>query len=68
MDVSASVSGAKSSPAVSSCRCLPGLVGRREGDNPDWKAQNTDIWPVQEFNWRDFTANQAANTNIKWCL
>lgn len=35
---------------------LPAWVGWEGGDNPDWKAENTDIWPVQKFNWRDFTA------------
>jgi hypothetical protein len=35
---------------------LPAWVGWQGGSNADWKAQTTDIWPVQKFNWRDFTA------------
>ena len=37
-------------------QALPAWVGWQGGSNADWKAQNTDIWPVQKFNWRDFTA------------
>ena len=37
-------------------RPLPAWVGWQGGSNDDWKAENTDIWPVQKFSWRDFTA------------
>ncbi len=37
-------------------QALPAWVGWQGGSNADWKAQNTDVWPVQKFNWRDFTA------------
>ncbi len=42
--------------AGSDFQALPAWVGWQGGSNADWKAQNTDIWPVQKFNWRDFTA------------
>jgi len=35
---------------------LPAWVGWQGGNNADWKPQTTDVWPVQKFNWRDFTA------------
>ena len=35
---------------------LPAWVGWQGGDNKNWKAQTTDMWPVQKFSWRDFTA------------
>jgi phosphatidylserine/phosphatidylglycerophosphate/cardiolipin synthase-like enzyme len=35
---------------------LPAWVGWQGGKNEDWKAQTTDVWPVQKFSWRDFTA------------
>jgi len=35
---------------------LPAWVGFRGGSNPNWQAKTTDEWPVQKFNWRDFTA------------
>ena len=35
---------------------LPAWVGWEGGSNEDWKPQTTDVWPVQKFTWRDFTA------------
>jgi len=35
---------------------LPAWVGWEGGSNEKWEAKNTDVWPVQKFNWRDFTA------------
>ena len=35
---------------------LPAWVGFQGGSNPQWLARTTDDWPVQKFNWRDFTA------------
>jgi phosphatidylserine/phosphatidylglycerophosphate/cardiolipin synthase-like enzyme len=35
---------------------LPAWVGWQGGSNKNWKAQTTDVWPVQKFNWRDFLA------------
>src|ERR1700761_5694470 len=40
---------------------LPAWVGWQGGSNADWKPQTTDVWPVQKFSWRDFTA-QAGST------
>ena len=37
---------------------LPGWVGFKGGSNPDWVHKDTTVWPVQKFNWRDFTAKR----------
>jgi hypothetical protein len=35
---------------------LPAWVGWQGGSNENWQPKTTDVWPVQKFNWRDFTA------------
>jgi len=40
----------------SSFEPLPAWVGWEGGSNEDWEPKTTDIWPVQKFSWRDFTA------------
>lgn len=35
---------------------LPAWVGFENQKNEKWQAKDTSIWPVQKFNWRDFTA------------
>lgn len=37
---------------------LPAWVGFKGGSNPNWVHQDTSVWPVQKFNWRDFTAQR----------
>lgn len=37
---------------------LPAWVGFKGGSNPDWVHKDTTVWPVQKFNWRDFTATR----------
>ena len=37
---------------------LPAWVGFKGGSNPDWVHKDTTVWPVQKFNWRDFTAKR----------
>jgi len=34
---------------------LPAWVGFQGGTNKNWQPRTTDDWPVQKFNWRDFT-------------
>ena len=36
-------------------RVLPTWVAFQDQGNPDWEPQDTSIWPVQKFNWRDLT-------------
>lgn len=37
---------------------LPAWVGFENQKNEEWKPQDTSVWPVQKFNWRDFTATR----------
>jgi phosphatidylserine/phosphatidylglycerophosphate/cardiolipin synthase-like enzyme len=39
---------------------LPAWVGWQGGSNEDWQPKTTDVWPVQKFSWRDFTAKPGA--------
>jgi hypothetical protein len=41
--------------AVRSERPLASYVAFKGQRNPDWLAQNTTVWPVQKFTWRDLT-------------
>ncbi|HEX6661092.1 MAG TPA: phospholipase D-like domain-containing protein [Sphingomicrobium sp.] len=34
---------------------LAAYVAFKGQSNPDWESQNTTIWPVQKYNWRDLT-------------
>lgn len=36
-------------------RPLASYVAFEGQDNPDWQPQNTSVWPVQKFTWRDLT-------------
>ncbi|WP_192178415.1 phospholipase D-like domain-containing protein [Mesorhizobium amorphae] len=40
---------------VTAERPLAAYVAFEGQSNPDWQAQNTTVWPVQKFNWRDLT-------------
>lgn len=53
---------------------LPGYVAFEGQKNPDWRPQNTSVWPVQKLNWRDLglrkvcqdTAGQLAGTRVRY--
>jgi hypothetical protein len=34
---------------------LASYVAFEEQSNPDWLPQNTTVWPIQKFSWRDLT-------------
>jgi phosphatidylserine/phosphatidylglycerophosphate/cardiolipin synthase-like enzyme len=36
-------------------RPLASYVAFKGQSNPDWRPQNTTVWPVQKFTWRDLT-------------
>ncbi|TBD71611.1 hypothetical protein [Rhizobium ruizarguesonis] len=42
-------------------RPLASYVAFKGQRNPDWLAQNTTVWPVQNFNWRDLTLRKKRN-------
>jgi phosphatidylserine/phosphatidylglycerophosphate/cardiolipin synthase-like enzyme len=41
--------------AVIEARSLAAYVAFTGQSNPDWLPQNTAVWPVQKYNWRDLT-------------
>lgn len=42
-------------------RPLASYVAFKGQRNPDWQSQNTTVWPVQKFNWRDLTLRKRRN-------
>jgi hypothetical protein len=36
-------------------RILPTWLAFRDQSNPNWNEQDTSVWPVQRFDWRDLT-------------
>ncbi len=47
--------------AVVEQRPLASYVAFKGQSNPDWQAQNTTVWPVQKFWWRDLTLRKKRN-------
>src|SRR5882762_9812249 len=42
-------------------RNLPAWVAFDTQSNPDWEEQDTSVWPVQKFSWRDLTLRRSRN-------
>jgi phosphatidylserine/phosphatidylglycerophosphate/cardiolipin synthase-like enzyme len=47
--------------AVTEERPLAAYVAFKGQRNPDWQAQNSTVWPVQKFTWRDLTLRKKRN-------
>ncbi len=55
---------------------LAAWVAFKGQSNPDWKPQNTSVWPIQKLSWRDVTLIKRRdqlqlrpeNTNIQYCI
>ncbi|OZI32222.1 hypothetical protein CAL29_30875 [Bordetella genomosp. 10] len=43
-------------------RILPTWVAFKSQSNPDWEEQDTSVWPIQKFSWRDLTLRKSRNT------
>ena len=43
-------------------RLLPAWVAFDTQSNPDWEEQDTSVWPIQKFSWRDLTLRRSRNT------
>ena len=41
-------------------RLLPAWVAFDTQSNPDWEEQDTSVWPIQKFSWRDLTLRTTA--------
>ena len=46
---------------VTAERPLASYVAFKGQRNPDWQPQNTTVWPVQKFTWRDLTLRKKRN-------
>src|SRR5260221_7588706 len=43
-------------------RILPTWVAFSDQNNPNWNEQDTSVWPIQRFDWRDLTLRKSRNT------
>jgi phosphatidylserine/phosphatidylglycerophosphate/cardiolipin synthase-like enzyme len=43
-------------------RLLPAWVAFDTQSNPDWEEQDTSVWPIQKFSWRDLTLRRSRNS------
>jgi len=43
-------------------RILPAWAAFNTQSNPDWEAQDTSVWPIQKFSWRDLTLRRSRDT------
>lgn len=61
---------------VTERRPLAAYVAFKGQSNPSWESQNTTIWPVQKFNWRDLTLRRRRdsdgvrpeNERVRYCI
>src|SRR5229473_2933329 len=43
-------------------RILPTWIAFTDQSNPDWQAQDSSVWPIQSFEWRDLTLRKSRDT------
>jgi phosphatidylserine/phosphatidylglycerophosphate/cardiolipin synthase-like enzyme len=43
-------------------RVLPTWVAFTDQSNPHWNEQDSSVWPIQRFEWRDLTLRKSRNT------
>src|ERR1700758_1222366 len=43
-------------------RILPTWVAFTDQSNPNWNEQDSSVWPIQSFEWRDLTLRKSRNT------
>jgi phosphatidylserine/phosphatidylglycerophosphate/cardiolipin synthase-like enzyme len=43
-------------------RILPAWVAFTTQSNPEWEEQDTSVWPVQKFSWRDLTLRRSRDS------
>jgi PLD-like domain len=49
-------------PDAGQRRILPSWIAFTDQSNPNWQAQDTSVWPVQNFEWRDLTLRRSRDT------
>jgi phosphatidylserine/phosphatidylglycerophosphate/cardiolipin synthase-like enzyme len=45
-------------------RNLPSWVAFNTQSNPDWEEQDTSVWPIQKFSWRDLTLRRSRDSLV----
>lgn len=45
-------------------KLLPSWVAFDTQSNPDWEEQDTSVWPIQKFSWRDLTLRRSRNSLV----
>ena len=43
-------------------RILPTWIAFDDQSNPDWLNQDSSVWPIQQYEWRDLTLRQSRDT------
>ena len=43
-------------------RILPTWIAFTDQSNPQWLEQDSSVWPIQSFEWRDLTLRRSRNT------
>jgi len=43
-------------------RLLPTWIGFTDQSNPDWLDQDSSVWPIQQYEWRDLTLRRSRDT------
>ncbi|MEA1675229.1 phospholipase D-like domain-containing protein [Nitrospirillum sp. BR 11163] len=43
-------------------RLLPTWVAFKDQSNPDWQQQDSGVWPIQKFSWRDLTLRRSRDS------
>src|SRR5438105_31095 len=48
--------------SVKERRILPAWVAFNTQSNPQWEEQDTSVWPIQKFTWRDLTLRRSRDS------
>src|SRR5499427_9673411 len=43
-------------------RILPTWIAFTDQNNPNWNEQDSSVWPIQNFHWRDLTLRKSRDT------
>jgi len=52
----------ESGPDQGQRRILPTWIAFTDQSNPDWQAEDSSVWPIQSFEWRDLTLRRSRDT------
>jgi phosphatidylserine/phosphatidylglycerophosphate/cardiolipin synthase-like enzyme len=49
-------------PDAGQRRILPTWIAFRDQSNPEWQDQDSSVWPIQQYQWRDLTLRRSRDT------